>query len=66
MQFINDAADHNQVLKATLLISCLANYHRSDAAHLNPHLQHLEEFKNKELLVSMMNGWQHSLAEVAK
>ncbi|KAI9570258.1 hypothetical protein HD554DRAFT_2188759 [Boletus coccyginus] len=36
--------------EATLLLSFLANFHRSDAARLNPYLQHIQDTSDTELM----------------
>ena len=36
--------------EATILLSFLANFHRSDAAKLNPYLQHIRDTSDTELM----------------
>ena len=49
-QLIKSPETERYTFEATLLLSFLANFHRSDAAKLNPYLQHIRDTGDIELM----------------
>ncbi|KAH7886115.1 hypothetical protein F5I97DRAFT_2025897 [Phlebopus sp. FC_14] len=50
VQFIKSPTTERFTFEATLLLSLLANFHKSDAAKLNPYLQRIRDTSDKELM----------------
>lgn len=49
-QLVKSPETERYTFEATLLLSFLANFHRSDAARLNPYLQHIQDTSDTELM----------------
>ena len=50
LQLVKSPETERYTFEATLLLSFLANFHRSDAARLNPYLQHIQDTSDIELM----------------
>ena len=65
-QIIKSQATQSFTFEASLLLSVLANFHRSDAAKLNPYLHALEQVEDRELLRGICRSAAYAIEGVVR
>jgi len=66
LQIIKDPQTHRFAFEAALLLALIANFHRTDAAKLNPCLRSVKEVDDREFFRQLCNAATFTLNAVIK
>jgi hypothetical protein len=66
IQYVRSQEPGVQVLDAALFLAILANYHKSDAARMNPYLKRMKELEDEEVMRKICRATVPSLEAAAR
>lgn len=66
LQFIQSTGTDAFALEAAVFLAILANYHKSDAAKMNPYLKRIKDCGDEQAMRNIRHATQDAMNEVVR